>query len=397
LKNMRQRYQQGSLRKIVRKSGIEVWEYRYRSKAEPGSPMRQLTLSITQYPTETKARVALQEQLLRLNGAEAYRARVEPTFGVVIDRFVKEERLAEILAQRPGEVKIDGLAYSTAAGYTSYINRHIRPRWQRTPLSEMRPIDVAQWIHTLPLAPKTKAHIKRVLHLLFERAMLWGLIDVQRNPLGLVKVKGGSKRLKALVTLTSEEFQSLLRELHEPFRTMATVAMCTGLRISEVLALRWDNFDFKAGTMLVHRGVVNGRIGRTKTETSKDEVPLDGDLAAILLSWRESKQSQSSGLVFPSPLTGGCYYAGMIQKLHLKPAGERIGIKGLGWHAFRHSYRGLLDETGANAGMQKGLMRHANISTTMNTYGRAAIKAKQEANSKVVQMILPNENRALSA
>jgi integrase len=79
----------------------------------------------------------------------------------------------------------------------------------------------------------------------------------------------------------------------------------------------------------------------------------------------------------------------MLQKLHLNPAGEKIGIQGLGWHAFRHSYRGLLDEAGANAGMQKSLMRHANISTTMNTYGRTAIKAKQDANSKVVQMILP--------
>ena len=86
----------------------------------------------------------------------------------------------------------------------------------------------------------------------------------------------------------------------------------------------------------------------------------------------------------------------MIQKLHIKPAGERIGISGLGWHAFRHSYRGLLDETGANAGMQKGLMRHANIPTTMNTYGRAAMKAKQEANSKVVQMILPRRVFALN-
>jgi integrase len=142
--------------------------------------------------------------------------------------------------------------------------------------------------------------------------------------------------------------------------------------------------------MLVERAVFNGRIGPTKTETSKDDVPLDGDLAAVLLKWQET-QGRRTGLLFPSPLTGGCYHAGMIQKLHLKPAGERIGIKGLGWHAFRHSYRGLLDETGANAGMQKGLMRHANISTTMNTYGRAAIKAKQEANSKVVQMILPRK------
>jgi integrase len=247
-----------------------------------------------------------------------------------------------------------------------------------------------QWLHTLPLAPKTKAHIKRVLHLLFERAMLWGLIDVQRNPLELVKVKEGSKRQKALVTLTNEEFQLLLGELKEPFRTMATVAICTGLRISEVLALHWETLNFDAGTMLVERAVVNGRIGPTKTETSKDDVPLDGELASILLEWQQ-KQDRKIGLVFPSPLTGGCYHAGMIQKLHLKPAGERIGISGLGWHAFRHSYRELLDETGANARMQKGLMRHANISTTMNTYGRAAMKAKQEANSKVVQMILPKK------
>jgi integrase len=216
----------------------------------------------------------------------------------------------------------------------------------------MRPLDVMQWLHTLPLAPKTKAHIKRVLHLLFERAMLWGLIDVQRNPLELVKVKGGSKRQKALVTLTNEEFQLLLEELKEPFRTMATVAMCTGLRISEILALRWESLHLDAGTMLVERAVVNGRIGPTKTETSKDDVPLDGEFASILLAWQQ-KQDRKTGLVFPSPLTGGCYHAGMIQKLHLKPAGERIGISGLGWHAFPHSYRGLLDETGANAGMQR--------------------------------------------
>ena len=374
----------------MRKSGAAVWEYRFRSKSEPGNPLRQITLSVTQYPTEKNARVALQEQLLRMNGPDAFRAHVEPTFGVVIDRFVIVERLAEILAQPSGEVKGDGLAYSTAAGYTSYINRHIRPRWEKTPLSQMRPLDVAEWLRTLPLAPKTQAHIKRVLHLLFERAMLWGLIDVQRNPLELVKIKGGSKRQKALVTLTQEEFHDLAGELREPVRTMAIVAMCTGLRISEVLALRWESLNFEAGSMLVERAVVNGRIGPTKTETSKDDVPLDGELASVLLEWQR-QLGRSNGLVFPSPLTGGCYHAGMLQKLYLKPAGERVGIKGLGWHAFRHSYRGLLDETGANAGMQKGLMRHANISTTMNTYGRAAIKAKQEANSKVVQMILPRK------
>ena len=131
--------------------------------------------------------------------------------------------------------------------------------------------------------------------------MLWGLIDVQRNPLELVKVKGGSKRQKALVTLTNEGFQLLLGELKEPLRTMATVAMCTGLRISEVLALRWESLNFDAGTMLVERAVVNGRIGPTKTETSKDDVPLDGDLASIPFRVAaEARPKDRSCLPFPS-------------------------------------------------------------------------------------------------
>jgi integrase len=78
-------------------------------------------------------------------------------------------------------------------------------------------------------------------------------------------------------------------------------------------------------------------------------------------------------------------------KKRIKPAGKQVGLDAVGWHSFRHSYRGMLDDTGANTGTQQGLMRHANVSTTMNIYGRASMKAKQEANSKVVQMILPRK------
>jgi hypothetical protein len=55
-------------------------------------------------------------------------------------------------------------------------------------------------------------------------------------------------------------------------------------------------------------------------------------------------------------------------------------------------YMSVLDESGANTGMQKGLIRHSNIATTMNNCSRAAIRAMQEANSKIVQMVLPKTN-----
>jgi integrase len=387
MKHARQRYQQGSLRRMPRKSGADVWEYRFRNHAEPGSPMRQITLSTLEFPTQAKAKVALQERVLNLNGGAAFKAKHNPTFGLLIDRFIKQERLEEILQQPTGEVALDGLAYSTAAGYLSYLRRHIRPRWEDVPINAIKPIDLIEWLINLPLSGKTRAHLKGVMHMLFEKAMLWDLVEVQRNPMELVKVKGVTRRKKKILVLTAEQCQELLVLLPDPYKMMAVVAMCTGLRVSEVLALRWEHINFSDGTMLVQQGVVNGRVGRVKTEASEGEIPLDAAFVYALTEWRD--RTSDSGLVFPSPVTGGCYHAGMIQKQRLKPAGDLLGVRGIGWHTFRHTYRSLLDETGAPIGVQQKLMRHANVATTMNIYGNAALKAKQEANSKVVSMVLP--------
>jgi integrase len=371
---------------VSRKGVADVWEYRYRNHAEPGSPLRQITLSVRKYPTEAKALVRLQEDLLRINGSQTYRTQQEPTLGVVIDRFMKEERIEDIMKQQPGETTItDGFSYSTAASYRSLLKKHVRPRWGSTSLAAVKALDVTEWLKTLPLSPKTRGSIKALLHLLFERAMLWELIELQRNPIELVKMKGSSRRQRRPRILAPEKFQELVGNLQEPYKTMVIVAMCTGLRVSEVLALRWEHFDFKTGTMMVQQGVVNGRIGKVKTEASHDEVPLDPEFSEILLAW---KGDRSEGLVFPSPVTGGCYYSGIIQRRILKLKGDEIGILGLGWHTFRHTYRSLLDETGAPMGVQQKLMRHANVSTTMNVYGNSTLRAKQEANSKVVQMVM---------
>jgi len=351
--------------------------------------MRQITLSALEYPTETKALVRLQEDVLRINDPKAFKAHNKPTFGLVIDRFITEERLEEIVTQPPGETSIiDGLSWSTAASYRSNLKTHIRPKWGNAPIQGIKALEISEWLKSLPLSPKTRGHVGALLHLLFERAMLWDLMDVQRNPLELVKLKGTSKRMKKPQILTPEKFQELVSTLHEPYKTMVIVAMCTGMRVSEVLALRWEHIDFEAGVMLVQQGVVNGRIGKVKTEASNDYIPLDPEFAQILRGW---KGDRSSGLVFRSHIRGRCYHASVIQRQILKPAGEKVGLSGIGWHVFRHTYRSFLDETGAPIGVQQKLMRHSNVATTMNVYGNASLRAKQRANSKVVQMVMPQQ------
>jgi integrase len=96
------------------------------------------------------------------------------------------------------------------------------------------------------------------------------------------------------------------------------------------------------------------------------------------------------GWVFPNPDTGRPYWQGGILKDHIQPAAVKAGLgKNIGWHTFRHTYRTWLDSTGASVSMQRELMRHASIQTTMNVYGRATMsEAKRRANSKVVKMVL---------
>ena len=61
-------------------------------------------------------------------------------------------------------------------------------------------------LRNLDAAPKTKGHIKAVLHRLYEKAMLWEMVEWQRNPMELVEIKGISKRRKLPVVLTVEQF-----------------------------------------------------------------------------------------------------------------------------------------------------------------------------------------------
>lgn len=161
------------------------------------------------------------------------------------------------------------------------------------------------------------------------------------------------------------------------------------MRVSEIDALQWDDFDFARFRLLVQRGVVNGRVDEVKTEYSADHVPLDPALADVLLAHRERCVPTKEGWLFANPVTNRPFHAGMIKKRHIGPAGAAAGIgNGIGWHTFRHSYRAWLDDIGAPMSVQKELMRHASIQTTMNVYGKAMSDSKRQANSKVVRMFL---------
>lgn len=107
---------------------------------------------------------------------------------------------------------------------------------------------VDQWLRDLTLAPKNKLHRRNVLHVLFECAARWELIE--QNPITRVR-QGGTRRAEPDV-LTPDEFRALLAELiAEPYRTMVTLAGCLGLSRSEFTGLQWSDINWDAAVLSV--------------------------------------------------------------------------------------------------------------------------------------------------
>jgi len=73
---------------------------------------------------------------------------------------------------------------------------------------------------------------------------------------------------------------------------------------------------------------------------------------------------------------------------HIKPAAKRAGIGNVGWHTFRHTFSTLLADLETKPAVQKELLRHANITTTMNAYTQAVPKSMREAAGKAVKALL---------
>jgi integrase len=254
----------------------------------------------------------------------------------------------------------------------------------------MQPRPVELWLRELELSSKSKAHIRNLLHVLLEFAMWSGTLSVARNPMELVVVKGASKRIKQPRSLTVEQFQKLIEHLKQPFRTMALVCVCFGLRISECLALRWSDVDWLNGKLRIERGIVEQNIDDVKTDGSRKVMSIDKELLELLKLWKQKTQFPSNeDWIFASPLKLGRLpysYTGVWRELQRASAASGIGT--FGTHTFRHTYRSWLDAVGTSIAVQQKMMRHSDIRTTLNIYGDVVTKEMQQAGSKISQLAL---------
>jgi integrase len=258
-------------------------------------------------------------------------------------------------------------------------------------LREIKAVAVERWLCSIDdLSNGTKAKIKGIMSEVFQHAIRYGWLNDGENP--IFAVRQSTKRERVTEPLEAAEFRALMLELPQKMRVIGIMAATTGLRISEVLGLKWMDIDWKALQMEVTRSVVDGIVGKCKTETSRRPVPLDEFTAGELLAWKcETCYAASDDWVFASERVQGKMppWSDTLLDRFLQPAAKPAGItKWVGFHTFRHTYSTLLKANGEDVKVVQELMRHANISTTMNIYTKALTPVKREAQSRVVDVLL---------
>jgi integrase len=379
---VRTRYQHGTIELKERARGPAIWQFRWRDRT--GKRMSEDIGTTIEYKTRSAVDRCSKVAYLRMKVNTDQPAEPDEKFGVVLERYVQEE-----IPKR----------FSTQHAYLSYINNHIRPKWGEFPLTQVKPLAVRDWLKAIldkknkrPLANKTRGHIKGLMHRIFDCAMLWEYLPPDRNPMSLVRIEGSSKRRKKPRVLTPEEFSVLVARVNrEPCRTMVILALCTGVRCSELVALKWSDFDWENLSVYIRRAIVAGRVDDVKTEYSEAPLPLDPALAEVILEWRRRTEfSAESDFVFASPYMAGekPYTPWNMQHNHLSPAAIKAGLGPIGWHTLRHTYRAWLGDNGEALTVQKELMRHASIQTTLNTYGGGIMDSMREAHGRVVKQAI---------
>jgi len=179
---------------------------------------------------------------------------------------------------------------------------------------------------------------------------------------------------------------NLLDSLSGSVRSLAWLLAITGLRIGELLALRWKDVDLNVGIVRVRRSVYDGHFDEPKTKTSNRAVPLGPKGIAILQAHRPG-EANPEALVFATR-SGKPLSRRNLLKRHLKPAAKRLGIAGASWHWLRHANATMLDAVGTPLGTVQALLGHSSPDVTREVYLHSIAADARKAVEKVENLLI---------
>jgi integrase len=385
----RTRHQKGSLKQVARTSGHKVWVFRWRETAADGRrvPRKLVVGSVRDLPNEKAARESLQSLGLNINLDRSEGARPPQSLSELVAHY----RMKELATDNERK------AYSTKQCYADYLTNWIVPRWGEYSLARIEngiAVHVEEWLDSIKRSRGTKAKIRNIMSAVCTHAIRYGWMKT--NPIRAVRQS--AKRERVPVPLTAEELQRLFAELGQRERTLVLLVLSVAMRRGESLALQWQDVNFQKKTLNIQKSIWQQHLGPVKTEESEKVMPLDEEMIDDLERWRgQTPYAKDTDWIFASPRMHGRQplWPEALMKNHILPAAKRAGIiKPLNWHVFRRTFSTLLAANGEDMKTVQSLLRHANPAITMGIYTHAVSKKKREAQSRVVEMVLPSDRKA---
>jgi integrase len=390
------REHRGSLKVEERLDGA-VWVLRFkatRSFDHKRVERTRVVGRVKDFPTEAQA--FAEAERLRLYTIEPGSKRGTLTFRLLAEFYAQE------LKKVPESKKRKPKAASTIEDRERIIRRRLLPRFGEQDALKIKPSEIKAWLESTQdqedLENSTVDKIRRVMHLVYSMAQANDLIPrtSESNPVTHVHI-ATTTEYEAILVTPQEAWDIICRM--QPFERLLTLLVAvTGLRIGEVLALRWKYVDWCSFRLRVVSNFVRGRFGEPKSAASKKPVVLHPLVMDLLKNWRETTMyAGDDNLIFASARLKGKAprVPNMLVEDHLRPAAKQVieipeGHR-FGFHNLRHALTSFLVEVGTDSKTIQDMLRWADPSILLKVYAHSRMDKRMEAQAKMIDAMGLNE------
>jgi integrase len=267
------------------------------------------------------------------------------------------------------------------------------------------------------LSARTRRNIHATLKRALKQAVAWGeLGSSPAEMLDLPKALAedeSEEEMRALTNAQALELFAAAEAAGDRFRNLYVVAVRTGLRQGELLALRWSDLSLSADSpaLSLQRSLAQ-RIGGghyftpTKRKRQRQTIAILSEAADALRRQRALQEQertaagerwQEHGLVFPSTV-GTPMSARNLYRRHFKPLIRSAGLPDIAFHDLRHTFASIMIfEWGASPRMVQEAMGHASIKITLDTYVHLLSTSQPDEIRRIEALLSGSSKRDVSA
>ena len=313
---------------------------------------------------------------------------------------------------------------ATKVSYEGIIRNNLVPYIGRIKLADLKKVDIEKMYRALltngridgkgGLSVKTIHNVALMLHKALDEAMKCEYITKNPADIANVPTLRSENRSRKEIEILSRQNQQALMEVcgDDVYGVAIKTDMYTGLRLGELLGLKWSDINFQAKTVTVSRQVnrlkdfspnakSKTRLGiqeDTKTQSSHRTISLPEPLLEILLKHKEKQEAskkswgksyQNMDMVFARE--DGFYIDPATFRDHYQKKLKEAGLGHYTIHALRHTFATRALETGVPIKVVSQILGHSTVQITMDTYSHVLPELQSESMNKIAEYITPDK------